>query len=274
MIATPDHDYSGTKDDQPAGLVVVDIGNSAVHLGVWSNQGVEDVRRLDHGDSAGLAQALAEMRCNSLGVHLAAAVVVCVVSDALPAVEAVIRDDLQLNVVVVGRDIPLPLKVAVNHPEQLGGDRVCAAAAAYDKVGGTCTVIDFGTAVTVDLVDDAGVFQGGAILPGLRLQTLALGDHTAALPVVSVEFPEQPVGRETTEAIRSGICHGLVGAVRNLVEQFATRLNRWPYVVATGGDADLLVGHCDFIDSTFHHLCLQGVGLAYVKYLNARAGET
>jgi type III pantothenate kinase len=272
MIAHPESEDTA-PGDEPVGLLVVDIGNSALHLAVWTDKGISDVRRVGHGDPDALAEALNAVRTNARAAGLVAAVVVTVVPDALPAVEDAIRASLDLDATVIGRDIPLPLTLAVQSPETVGGDRVCAAAAAYARVGGSCTVIDFGTAVTVDLVDDAGAFQGGAILPGLQMQAWALGTRAAALPVVSIEFPAQPVGRETVEAIRSGICHGLVGAVRNVVEQIATHLNHWPYVVATGGDLDLLAKHCDFIDAAFPDLCLHGVGLAYVKYLNAQVEE-
>ncbi|MFH0980222.1 MAG: type III pantothenate kinase [Planctomycetota bacterium] len=274
MIARFNREKASLDDDRPPGLVVLDIGNSSLHVGLWSDRGVADVRRLEHGDRTGLAESLTEMRSNSARAGLVAAVVACVVPDALSAAEESITQALELQALVIGRDLPLPMAVAVHRPETVGVDRMCAAAAAYEKVRDTCTVIDFGTAVTVDLVDEAGVFQGGAILPGLWMQAHALGNHTAVLPVVSTEFPDQPVGKDTTEAIRSGICHGLVGAVRNLVEEYATRLNRWPYVVATGGDAAMMVAHCDFIDKMVPDLCLCGVGLAYVKYLNAESEET
>ena len=273
MIAPSSNSKAPSEGERPPGLVVVDIGNSSLHVGVWSDRGVVDARRLDCEDWTGLAETLPGLRANAHEADLVAAVVACVVPTALNRAVETIRGAIKINVMVVGRDVPLPLPVAVNEPESLGVDRVCAAAAAYEKVRGCCTVIDFGTAVTIDLVDDAGVFQGGAILPGRRLQALALGNHTSALPVVSARFPSGPVGKDTDEAIRSGICHGLAGAVRNLVEQFAMHLNRWPYVIATGGDAEMMAEHCDFIDTTVRDLCLHGVGLAYVKHLDAHSSD-
>lgn len=275
MIASPNHEHEKTVSDseQPAGVVVVDVGNSSLHLGVWTDQGLTNVQRVGLADLADFALSLAGLSANSHDATLVAVVVACVVPDVLDRVERAIEEALELRVLVVGRDIPLPLEVALDHPESVGVDRVCAAAAAYDKVRGQCAVIDFGTAATVDLVDDSGVFQGGAILPGVRLQALALGNHAAALPVVSAKFPKQPVGKDTTEAICSGICHGIAGAVRNLVEQFATGLNQWPYVVATGGDVEMMMDHCDFIDACVADLCLHGIGVAYVKHLDTQTND-
>jgi len=273
MIAGLDNSEAPSDKEEPVGLAVLDVGNTSMHVGVWTDRSVVDVSHLESGNWMELRQALEGLRSNPQHARLVAAVVACVVPDALDAVEAAVYDALDLRVQVVGRDVPLPLKVALNRPEAVGADRVCSAAAAYEKVQGMCTVVDFGTAVTIDLVDESGVFAGGAILPGLRLQALALGNHTAALPVVAMEFPHHAVGKDTAEAIQSGICHGLVGAVRNLVEEYASGLNRWPYVVATGGDAKMMIEHCDFIDAAVTDLCLRGVGVAYVKHLGAQAGE-
>ena len=273
MITTANEPEASADGNRPPGLVVLDLGNSALHLGVWTDKRVVDVQRLEHGDQVGLAESLSGLRSNSRNAELVTGVIASVVPQVLQWVEEVIKEVLELDALVVGRDFPLPLEMAVRHPESVGVDRVCAAAAAYEKVRGSCAVIDFGTAVTIDLVDDAGVFRGGAILPGVQLQARALGEHAATLPLMSAAFPEQAVGRDTAEAICSGVCHGLVGAVRNLVEEYATQLNHWPHVVATGGDAAMMIEHCDFIDTAVADLCLHGVGFAYVKHLNGQLGD-
>jgi len=123
--------------------------------------------------------------------------------------------------------------------------------------------------VTVDLVSDEGSLLGGAILPGVRVQLAALHEHTALLPIVEPAFPQDPIGRGTVEAMQNGVCRGLAGAVRGLVEAYATALNHWPQTVATGGDAVFMAPHCDFLDNVVADLCLRGVGLAYTKHLAA-----
>jgi len=122
----------------------------------------------------------------------------------------------------------------------------------------------------VDLVDDDGILLGGAILPGLRLQLRALHDFTARLPAVEPVFLEAAFGRDTTEAIQTGVCRGLAGGVRWIIEGYATQLNRWPQVVATGGDLAFMLPHCDFVDSPVPYLTLRGVGIAFRKHLAAQ----
>ena len=120
---------------------------------------------------------------------------------------------------------------------------VCAAAAAYDKLQTGCIIVDFCSAVTVDLVEDEGTLVGGAILPGLKMQLRALHEYTAALTEVKPGLPETPYGRNTTEAMQTGVCRGVVGAVRALVEAYAvmTRLPS-PHRVAPAAALELLSG--------------------------------
>ena len=110
---------------------------------------------------------------------------------------------------------------------------------------------------------------GGAILPGIGLQMRALHEYTAALPLVKPGVPELPYGTNTVEAIQTGVCRGIAGAVRNITEGYATHLNRWPQLVATGGDAELMMPLCDFVDTWVTDLTLRGIGLAYSNHLAA-----
>ena len=117
--------------------------------------------------------------------------------------------------------------------------------------------------IVEDVIDDRarpGPFDG---------QLSALHEHTAALPEVEPAIPELPYGRDTVEAMQAGVCRGLIGAVRALVEGYAASLNRWPQVIATGGDLKLIAPHCDFLDTLVEHLTLRGIGLAYTKHLEA-----
>jgi type III pantothenate kinase len=198
-----------------------------------------------------------------------AVVIGSVVPKALKKACSYVSERLDYDALVVGTTIPLPMDVGVDDAKAIGVDRVCAAAAAYDKLQTACVVVDFGSAVTVDLVDDEGLLVGGAILPGLEMQLRALHDYTAALPEAPPGLPELPYGRNTVEAMQAGVGRGLAGAVRWLVEGYAVSLNRWPQVVATGGDLPLLQPHCDFLDTPVRDLTLRGLGIAYTKHLAA-----
>jgi type III pantothenate kinase len=158
------------------------------------------------------------------------------------------------------------MSLAVEHPERVGIDRVCSAAAAYDVIGRACVAASFGTAITIDCVNDEGVFMGGAILPGVALQARSLHEGTAALPLVKIEATHTVYGASTEEAITNGVLLGIVGALREIVERYATDLHAWPQLVATGGNAELIAGECDFVDNVVPDLCLRGIALAYRRH--------
>ena len=169
---------------------------------------------------------------------------------------------------VIGETVDRPINVTCKDAATIGMDRLCCAAAAYARLEHSCAIVDFGTAITVDLVSNEGAFMGGAILPGLRLQLASLHGQTAQLPAVEPAFPEDPVGGNTTEAMQSGVCRGVVGAVRHLVEAYASALGHWPQVIATGGDAVFIAAHCDILESVVPDLCLRGIGLAYNRSIS------
>lgn len=253
--------------DPDAPFVVIDIGNSHTSVATWHQGRVKTPLTFDTANHTRLDDFLAAHSDAMPKKTIAATVVSSVVPNALEVFRERIETLTGKQALVVGETIPLPLDVAVRDSKAVGVDRVCAAAAAFDRIQSGCTVVDFGTAVTVDLVDDDGTFLGGAILPGLRLQLRALHEFTAQLPKVEPGFPSLPYGTNTTEAIQTGVCRGLSGAVRALVEAYATKLNRWPQVVATGGDAEFLAPHCDFIDTLASNLVLRGIGLSFTKFL-------
>ena len=141
---------------------------------------------------------------------------------------------------VAGEDFPISIRADVEEPGRVGTDRRLAALAAHRRAGGACIVVDAGTAVTVDAVDDAGTFLGGAIFPGPGLMARSLADGTAQLPLVEIASgaADGPaVGRSTEAAIRSGVTRALAGAVERLVRDVAEALGSDVSVYATGGYA-------------------------------------
>lgn len=121
----------------------------------------------------------------------------------------------------------------------------------------------FGTAITVDCVSEEGHFLGGAILPGFDLSCQALHEGTAQLPRVSPTTPGAVFGKNTHDAIINGVAFGAAGALREIVERYATELREWPKLVITGGNAPLIAELVDFVDAVVPDLCLMGIALAY-----------
>jgi type III pantothenate kinase len=124
-------------------------------------------------------------------------------------------------------------------------------------------VADCGTAITVDCVSDEGVFLGGAILPGLSLGASALAGGTALLPKVALERPTWVFGKDTRQAIIGGLVQGARGAIQFLTEAYATELKKWPLLLLTGGDAELIREEQGLEQAVVPELTLLGVALAF-----------
>lgn len=251
-----------TRPPATDSLMAIDIGNSRIGMGVWDADGIHDTSRVAAADTSACSEAL-QRTWEQTRFARSRAIVLGSVS---PAVDARVRhmalDLLGIEPLRVREDLPLPMPLDVD-PESVGVDRVCSAAAAYDRVREACAVASFGTAITVDCVSADGRFMGGAILPGLQMACDALHEHTALLPQVELTEPPSVFGRNTRDAILSGVVYGAGGALREIVERFATELGQWPQLVATGGNAALIQAHADFVDAVVPDLCLMGIALAY-----------
>ena len=200
---------------------------------------------------------------------------VIVVSSVKPAwtelVAGICKKKLDEKIKQIGKDIPLPIEMGVENPSQVGTDRVVSAAAAFAVVEDAVIIADFGTAVTIDLVDEQGVFLGGAICPGFELTARALEEGTAKLGKVKVTRPKNPVGGNTIEAINCGLYFSAIGLLETITRKYAEEIGKWPQIILTGGAAKVIKDDCDFVDSWVPNLAVKGVILAYKKYLEDQA---
>lgn len=160
----------------------------------------------------------------------------------------------------------LPLTVCVDYPDRVGMDRLVAAVAvnAIREPSRPAIIVDAGSAITVDFVDAAGAFQGGVIMPGFRMSAEALSSKADLLPLAAFSPEREPpvVGKNTEDAIRSGLFWGAVGGVRELVQRMSAELTPKPQVFVTGGDlrrlAERLGGDARFVP----HMVLAGIATA------------
>ncbi|MBI5865908.1 MAG: type III pantothenate kinase [Planctomycetes bacterium] len=246
--------------------MVVDVGNTRIGIGVSDDEGLHAVCRVSAADAAEWRGAILEARANTRGD--AAAIVIASVNPAAARRFA----DLAMEITgiepqFVRADIPLPLELELDDEAGVGVDRICSAAAAHERLGTACAVASFGTAITIDYVDAAGRFRGGTILPGLEMSCSALHAGAAQLPAVELRSPPSPFGKNTHDAIAAGVVFGAVGALREIVERFATETGNWPTLVVTGGNAELIAELAPFVDVAVPDLCLIGVALAYRRAL-------
>jgi len=161
----------------------------------------------------------------------------------------------------------LPLAVLVDEPAQVGLDRLLNAVAANSvrQPEHGAIVVDAGTAVTVDYVDAAGVFRGGAIFPGLRLMAKALHAYTALLPLVDINAAVAPPGRNTTLAIKTGVLHAVVGGIETLARQMSEQVAPRCEVFCTGGDAPLIASTLAMEPRIWPEMTLEGIRLSAAR---------
>jgi type III pantothenate kinase len=149
-------------------------------------------------------------------------------------------------------------------PETIGTDRLANALAALKKFGAPALVVDFGTAVTFDIVDAAGNYAGGIIAPGLSAMTDYLHEKTALLPRITIRDPGGYVGKSTEQAMLIGAVHGYRGLIKELIVHLKEELKSLSLpVVATGGCAELIALQMAEIQSIDPHLTLDGLRLAW-----------
>ncbi len=252
--------------DQIPNVLACDVGNTSIRIAHVCGEKVIGERKFRVGALNGLGEGLAELWESIPEPKKIAAG--SVNPAALKALEAAVAETIGKPVLVIGRDLPLPIETAIDEPEKTGVDRLCAAAAAFDRLGVACIIGDFGTAITIDCVNDEGVFLGGAILPGLAMSAASLKANTAALPLVEPVSPTWVFGRNTQQAIAGGIVFGARGALRELVESYATEMGHWPLVIITGGDAKLICedpNNSGLVQAIVPDLVIRGVALAYYK---------
>ena len=157
----------------------------------------------------------------------------------------------------------LPIGINYPNPEQIGADRLANAAAAFELFGSPSIVLDFGTAVTFDIVTDnkhgKPVYQGGLIAPGLASMTEGLARRTALLPHIELEEPEQAIGKSTEQAMLAGAVYGYRGLVRELLSKTQAEITQKAEIIATGGDSMLIARGVPEIKHHCPQLTLEGL---------------
>ena len=173
------------------------------------------------------------------------------------------------KILKIGREIKLRIPILVENPQTVGIDRLLNALAAYRRTKSSTIIIDFGTAITIDIVSKEGEFLGGLILPGIRTSAYALNKQTALLPEVDIKRPAEIIGKNVEDAIKAGIYFGTVGSVIHIIKEVRRIYGDLKYTIATGGDANTLKKDISGIDKFIPCLTLEGIRLAFKENLNS-----
>jgi type III pantothenate kinase len=238
-----------------ADQLLIDVGNGRTKLGLSSRAAIVDRRELPtHGVT--VASILEKLR----GWSFRQAVIASVVPTVVPVWQAALP-----GLHVLRHDTPLGIGIRYPQPETIGADRLANAVALAHLHGAPGIVIDFGTAVTFDILSPDRHYIGGVIAPGLRLMTDYLHERTALLPRVDLAEPSSAIGTSTLSAIQAGAAIGYRGMIRGILDALRQELpgGDSAHIVATGGDAEwIIAGMTETIpvdpDLTLHGLRLVG----------------
>ena len=250
-------------------LLVLDVGNTTVVLGVFDGDRLVRQWRLtsDRRTSDEIGMILLSLM-RSAGIE-PALIHGAILGSVVPPLDSVIVEaiDIYFHSPCLRVDTSLDLGIEVRYatPKEIGADRLINAVAGKSKYGHPVIVVDFGTAITLDVVSPDGAYLGGTISPGIVTSMEALFGRTAKLPKIALEIPSVAIGRTTVEAIQSGILFGTAGLVDALVRRIERELGCRVTVVATGGHCSLVASASETIGHVDPELTLDGLRMIYER---------
>jgi type III pantothenate kinase len=251
-------------------LLVVDVGNTQTHIGTFRDGALHEhwrfatVRNSTADELGAALRALLGLRGVTFDL-IDASIVSATVPQLRPEWTEMARRYLGHEMPVVGPGLRTGMPIRYDNPREIGPDRLVNAVAGYEKLGGPCVIVDFGTAVTHDIVSAEGEYLGGVIFPGVEISLEALSERAAALPKIDLVEPRALVGKSTVDAIRSGVVYGFAAMVDGIVTRLREELGDGTHTIATGGLASTVVPYCRTIDEVDDLLTLQGLQIIWQR---------
>lgn len=248
-------------------LLAVDVGNTNTVLGVW--RGAELVRswRLTtRRDATSDEIALSVRGLFAAGpapepLQPMRVIVANVVPSLRFSLRQALRQILDREPLFIEPGIRTGMPILYDSPQEVGADRIVNAVAAFDRMGGPCIVVDFGTATTFDVVTAKGEYAGGVIVPGISISAEALFEKAARLWRVEIRRPERVIGKTTASSIQSGLYFGYLSLVDGMIDRISAEAGGKLRVIATGGLAELFGGGSTRIEEIDPLLTLTGLRL-------------
>lgn len=253
-------------------ILVLDIGNTNIKLGVFENDKLKGTWRISTdlrktSDEYGIAVLEMLKTGNITPEDLEGVIMSSVVPGINFTIEHMLTDYIHKKPIMVGAGIKTGLNIRIDNPRETGGDIICDAVSAIKRYGGPVITIDFGTATTICATNEKSEFLGGCILAGVRVSSDALSERAANLPSVALDLPESILGKNTIQCMQAGLLYGYIGQIEYIIGKMKMEKGfENARVIATGGLAKTIAVHTKAIDVVDSRLTLEGLRLLY--YMN------
>lgn len=258
-------------------LLVIDVGNTNTVIGtydghkrtgVWRIRTVEDATADEYWMTVHNLTKMAGLDAATTdGV-----IISCVVPPLVGALEELCRYFLKIRPLFVGPGIKTGMPIRYDNPREVGADRIVNAVAAYERYRRQLIAVDFGTATTFDLVNEAGEYEGGIIAPGVKIAAEALFHQASKLFRVEFTAPSRVIAKDTASAIQSGIVFGYASLVDGILMRMFDELGTRPKVIATGGLARVIAAETKLVDDIDDDLTLEGLRILYNRNVAPKKG--
>jgi type III pantothenate kinase len=259
----------------PSNILVVDVGNTNIVLGIYRDETLSDSWRLATArdrtaDEYGI---LAKQLVGGDSSGLDGAIVGSVVPPLNGVVSDMINRYFGVDALFVEPGIKTGIAIHTDNPQEVGADRIVNCVAAFEAHGGPAVIVDFGTATTFDLVTEDAKYVGGVIAPGLNISAEALFARAARLPRVDIRKPSTVIGTNTVVNMQSGLFYGYLGLVDGILARMKREVPAIKRVVATGGLAMLFEEESEHIDEFDPLLTLRGLKIIYDRNKGVKRGR-
>ena len=245
-------------------LLAIDIGNTNITLGIFENENIVETFRL--ASDKELPQEEYEILMHSLfkKYSVTSCIIASVVDELTRVIKHAVDNTFHINSLLLNNKLNLGITLKLKNPREAGADRIANACGAYILYPKPAIIVDLGTATTFDILNNAGEFIGGVIMPGLNLQFRSLNNSTSKLPRIEADTVDKAIGNNTAGAILSGVIRGSACAIEGLIEQCEKELGGKASIIATGGYSSLISTYMnrqfDFVNP---YLTLEGLRFLY-----------